>query len=1059
MKTITAPFPSAALLHAALLALLFLASPSLHAEIIGLEQFAYPDGAIAARNGGTFWDYKNVPPAGHGGVASAWQNVSGAPTVSAGRLVTNNSSARRTYHPNEPDGAVSGTTVEKIVYYKVTFTTGATLPDFAGLSSYFFATEQVFFGKPFGQPNFGFVKGADTVLSTVAVQPNTTYTLVTKLDYVTNTIRLFINPDLAAPEPVTAAASFTFTAAFNPSTSVRLASGFSGSAVTWDELAVVTTWGDFTTVVTTTNDEDNGSLVQTAGGGAGVSLREAVKYGLGPIAFAPALSGQTCVLTAGELVLPGSTPVTIDASSLPFGITIDGNGSSRLFSVSGGQSLTLRGLTLAGGNGAGTNPSGNGGAVLTFGSLRLIGCTLTGNTATAGGAIYSDTNLTGIDTTLTRCTLTGNRATFSGGALYNHFGRTVLSACTLSGNASTLGGGIVSFADGFTETLLDHTIVSGNTGGDVSLISAGANSYTSQGRNLIGDGNGTGDFNQSGDQTGVTNPKLTPLGYFSGPTMTMHPLIGSPAIDAGSPAAPGGTDQRGFPGFVDGNEDTLLFRDIGAVECGPVAVIAAAGDGAGDTLRNAITLAGGLGTPGARLRFDPAVFPSTITLNGSEIAVPAASKLFIDASNLSGPVTISGNNASRVFNIAPGAIVAMHSLRIVNGKAPDGSNGTNGSNGTDGTDGTDGGGILNAGSLSLISCTVTGNRAGDGGSGGNGSSGVIGVSGGSGGRGGSGGGVFSSGPLTLSACTLSANFAGRGGNGGSGIGSGNGGNGGNGGGIFKADSIPYRLTACSIVGNTAGTGGTGGFGTGPGNDGLGGGISFGSSVLENCLIASNTASDSAPDVNVIALTTRGANLLSTAAFANTTSGPAPIINATPLLAPLDQYGGPTQTMALMPGSPARDAATGSTATTDQRGFPIVGTPDLGAYEAGTLSNYNAFIWETLPATATLAEHAATFDFDGDGATNGDEYLAGTIVTDLASVFRVTNLTFVGNNFSVTFPSVVGRNYALEYSPTLAPGSWLVISGTDRAGTGNPLTISITVGPALPQLFVRPRVGP
>ena len=41
---------------------------------------------------------------------------------------------------------------------------------------------------------------------------------------------------------------------------------------------------------------------------------------------------------------------------------------------------------------------------------------------------------------------------------------------------------------------------------------------------------------------------------------------------------------------------------------------------------------------------------------------------------------------------------------------------------------------------------------------------------------------------------------------------------------------------------------------------------------------------------------------------------------------------------------------------DQRGFSLVGTPDLGAYEAGTFTNYNAWIWETLPVTATDAQH-------------------------------------------------------------------------------------------------------
>ena len=69
----------------------------------------------------------------------------------------------------------------------------------------------------------------------------------------------------------------------------------------------------------------------------------------------------------------------------------------------------------------------------------------------------------------------------------------------------------------------------------------------------------------------------------------------------------------------------------------------------------------------------------------------------------------------------------------------------------------------------------------------------------------------------------------------------------------------------------------------------------------------------------------------------------------PLLGPLANNGGPTQTMALLPGSPAIDAgsnalavdANGNPLTTDQRGagFPRIvnGTVDIGAYEFSPLS--------------------------------------------------------------------------------------------------------------------------
>jgi hypothetical protein len=60
-------------------------------------------------------------------------------------------------------------------------------------------------------------------------------------------------------------------------------------------------------------------------------------------------------------------------------------------------------------------------------------------------------------------------------------------------------------------------------------------------------------------------------------------------------------------------------------------------------------------------------------------------------------------------------------------------------------------------------------------------------------------------------------------------------------------------------------------------------------------------------------------------------------NVNPLLAPLGNYGGPTQTMALLPGSPAINAgATNSnTPTHDQRGFSRIrlGKIDIGAFES------------------------------------------------------------------------------------------------------------------------------
>jgi hypothetical protein len=66
-------------------------------------------------------------------------------------------------------------------------------------------------------------------------------------------------------------------------------------------------------------------------------------------------------------------------------------------------------------------------------------------------------------------------------------------------------------------------------------------------------------FNQVGDLQN-TNPQLGPLADNGGPTQTMSPLIGSPAIDAGTDSGCPATDQRGVA------RPQGASCDIGAVE-------------------------------------------------------------------------------------------------------------------------------------------------------------------------------------------------------------------------------------------------------------------------------------------------------------------------------------------------------------------------------------------------------------------------------------------------------------------------------------------------------------
>ena len=277
-------------------------------------------------------------------------------------------------------------------------------------------------------------------------------------------------------------------------------------------------------------------------------------------------------------------------------MTVSGGGTSRVFEINSGVTVSMSGLTITGGHaprGAGvynlggtltmndctisnnTSPAGAGG-LGGLGTQTLTNCTVSGNTAAGDGGglgIYggtvSLTNVTvsgnsstefdggGLATylctvTLINCTVSGNSAVRHGGGLFNNGVTTsvTLINCTVSGNSAIAGGGI--YDQGGQTTLLTNTIVAANsapTGVDVSgaLVASSAN-------NLIGDGTGmSGISNGSqGNQVGTTqapiDPLLSPLGFYGGLNQTQGLLPGSPGIAQG--AAGTGvptTDERGLP--------------------------------------------------------------------------------------------------------------------------------------------------------------------------------------------------------------------------------------------------------------------------------------------------------------------------------------------------------------------------------------------------------------------------------------------------------------------------------------------------------------------------------
>lgn len=268
---------------------------------------------------------------------------------------------------------------------------------------------------------------------------------------------------------------------------------------------------------------------------------------------------------------------------------------------------------------------------------------------------------------------------------------------------------------------------------------------------------------------------------------------------------------------------------------------------------------------------------------------------------------------------------------------------------------------------------------------------------------GEGGGIYNSGTVTLTNSTVSGNTASSGG-----------------GGICNDGTV--TLTNSTVSGNTAASDGGGieNFGTltlinstisdNTASDGIGGGLdNFGVTVtLTSSIISGNSASSgnevysdssstvTAANFNVFGHSGEtsaqafvdfmpGANDVNAASDGGTPTALDAILNTT-----LADNGGPTQTHALVAGSPAidLDASCSTGLTTDQRGYTrpaVSGTGcDAGAYEYGAVPVFtvtpNASIGGSVaPDTAQAVNEGDTVSFTvtPDAGYTTDEVVSGT----------------------------------------------------------------------------------
>jgi CSLREA domain-containing protein len=317
-------------------------------------------------------------------------------------------------------------------------------------------------------------------------------------------------------------------------------------------------------------------------------------------------------------------------------------------------------------------------------------------------------------------------------------------------------------------------------------------------------------------------------------------------------------------------------------------------DGTGAcTLRAAIQQASAAGGDTINFSLPPG---SVITLTGTELTIDKS--LTIDGPG-AGLLSVSGNNASRVFLVNAGTSV-ISGLTVTGGSATSGAGISN----------------VNPASLTLNHCHIFDNTATASGGGGIASGTQLNINHSTISHNespGQGGGIINSSIAVITNSTFSNNTAASGG------------------GI--ANVGPLTLNSVTIASNHA--------------TNFGGGIvtpGIGQSNFANTLIADNTATNSSPDCNGANIISQDYNLIENPSGCSLSGATTHnITGVDPLLGPLQNNGGPTPTRALLAGSPAIDQ--GNTAlTTDQRDFPRpVDLPapnaaggdasDIGAFEA------------------------------------------------------------------------------------------------------------------------------
>jgi predicted outer membrane repeat protein len=324
-------------------------------------------------------------------------------------------------------------------------------------------------------------------------------------------------------------------------------------------------------------------------------------------------------------------------------------------------------------------------------------------------------------------TVSGNHTSDETGGVWVNGSTVLLTNVTITDNDGSMTGGLYSTRGGVAT--LHNSIVVGNTSGaavsNVSLSSFWGNGTigATSSYNLFGTVPSGSVPSGNGNQVGVSTASvgLAPLGAYGGTTPTHMLLTGSIALNAGSNGmalnASGqtlATDQRGMT-RISGSS-----VDIGSVE-GSSGLVLTVGTLIDENDSNHVSSDYSL----REALDDASVYAGVETIQFAPslagVLTLTLGQLVVDSNlNLIGPgadqLTISGNDASRVFSVSSGVTAAMSDMRIA-----------------DGYFAGSGGGISSAGNLTLNRVAIEDNYSY------------------------AGGGVYATGTLTVISSTIADN--------------------------------------------------------------------------------------------------------------------------------------------------------------------------------------------------------------------------------------------------------------------------------------------------------------